>query len=214
MHASYAIHPLEDRLRECFGSGLETDGGCRHMHAEGSRGPGRRGRHGPPHGGFPGFLGRGPRAARGDVRAGILALLAEEPMHGYQIMQELAERSGGVWRPSPGSIYPTLQLLQDEGLVSGQEREGGRRLFELTDTGREAVTAAAGERAPWEAVGDEGDTGALELRDLLGQVAAAARQVVRAGEAPQIAQAKEILREARQRLYRALADDDEPRSQA
>jgi len=213
MHASYTIHPLEDRLRERLGPGPVGPVGCRHMHAEGSRGPGRRGRHGPPHGGFPGFLGRGPRAARGDVRVGILALLAEEPMHGYQIMRELTERSGGVWRPSPGSIYPTLQLLQDEGLLSSEERDGGRRLFALTDTGREVATAAAGERAPWEAVADEGDAGALELRDLLGQVAAAARQVVRAGEAPQIAQAKEILREARQRLYRTLADD-EPRSQA
>lgn len=197
MYASYAIHPH-----------------CRHMQTQGPRGGGRRRRHGPPHGGFPGFLGRGPRAARGDVRAGILALLAEEPMHGYQIMRELAERSGGIWRPSPGSIYPTLQLLQDEGLVSSSEREGGRRLFELTDAGREAATKGAGERAPWEAVADEGDAGGLELRDLLGQVAVAARQVLHAGEAPQIAQAKEILREARQRLYRTLADaGDEPRSE-
>src|SRR6266480_2634349 len=83
-------------------------------------------------GGFPGqFFGRGPRVGRGDVRAAILVLLAEGPKHGYQVMQELTERSGGMWRPSPGSIYPTLQLLEDEGLVRSAESDG-RRVFELT----------------------------------------------------------------------------------
>ena len=128
-------------------------------------------------GGFPGFLGRGPRAGRGDVRAAILALLAEEPMHGYQIMRELGERSGGVWRPSPGSIYPTLQQLEDEELVRPETGDGGRRVFTLTDAGREAQSAAAGGPAPWEEVGAEGDASALELRDLVGQVMGAARQV-------------------------------------
>ena len=119
----------------------------------GGSGPGRHGPGGPaglaaapqpaPTGmhredGFPGFLGRGPRAGRGDVRAAILALLAEQPMHGYQIMRELGERSGGVWRPSPGSIYPTLQQLEDEELVRPETGDGGRRVFALTDAGREA----------------------------------------------------------------------------
>ena len=158
-------------------------------------------------GGFPGFLGRGPRAGRGDVRAAILALLAEEPMHGYQIMRELGERSGGVWRPSPGLIYPTLQQLEDEELVRPETGDGGRRVFTLTDAGREAQSAAAGGPAPWEEVGAEGDASALELRDLVGQVMGAARQVVHAGEAAQIAQAKDVLRDARRKLYRILAKD-------
>jgi len=165
----------------------------------------RRGRGGP-ESGFPGFFGRGPRAGRGDVRAGILALLAEEPMHGYQIMRELAERSGGFWRPSPGSIYPTLQQLQDEGLVLSEERDGGRRLFQLTDAGREA-SAAASVPPPWDAVREEGDAPSLELRDLVAQVVVAARQVVHAGDAGQIAQAKDVLRDARRRLYRVLAEE-------
>ena len=91
------------------------------------------GPHGPhgPHG-----HGRGPwsRARRGNVRAAILSVLAEEPMHGYQIMQRLEERSGGMWRPSPGSVYPTLQLLEDQGFIKGEELEG-RRVFSLTEAG-------------------------------------------------------------------------------
>jgi DNA-binding PadR family transcriptional regulator len=157
--------------------------------------------------GFPGFLGRGPRAGRGDVRAAILALLAEQPMHGYQIMRELGERSGGVWRPSPGSIYPTLQQLEDEELVRPETGDAGRRVFALTDAGREAQAAAAGGPAPWDEVGVEGDVTALELRDLVGQVVAAARQVLHAGETAQIAQAKDVLRDARRKLYRILAED-------
>jgi DNA-binding PadR family transcriptional regulator len=157
--------------------------------------------------GFPGFLGRGPRAGRGDVRAAILALLAEQPMHGYQIMRELGERSGGVWRPSPGSIYPTLQQLEDEELVRPETGDAGRRVFALTDAGKEAQKAAAGGPAPWDEVGVEGDASALELRDLVGQVVNAARQVLHAGEASQIAQAKDVLRETRRKLYRILAED-------
>jgi DNA-binding PadR family transcriptional regulator len=156
--------------------------------------------------GMHGFLGPGPRAGRGDIRAAILALLAEGPMHGYQIMRELTERSGGVWRPSPGSVYPTLQQLQDEGLVRSTEVEGGRRTFELTDEGREAVEALES-RTPWEAVADETESAAVELRDLVFQVIAAAKQVVQAGDPAQVAQAKDVLRDARQRLYRILADD-------
>ena len=104
-------------------------------------------------GGFPGPYGRGPRAGRGDIRAGVLVLLAEQPRHGYEIIRELAERSGGVWRPSPGSIYPTLKQLAHEGLVRADKGEG-RRVFELTDAGRTYVEEHAEElAAPWDAVG-------------------------------------------------------------
>jgi DNA-binding PadR family transcriptional regulator len=187
-----------------FGPGHPGPGG-----GHGHGGHGRRNRRYRMHreGGFPGFLGRGPRAGRGDVRAAILALLAEEPMHGYQIMRELGERSGGVWRPSPGSIYPTLQQLEDEELVRPETGEGGRRVFTLTDAGREVQAAAAGGPAPWDEVGAEGDSTALELRDLVGQVMGAARQVLHAGEATQIAQAKGVLRDTRRKLYRILAED-------
>src|SRR5215218_4893726 len=107
------------------------------------RGPGPRrgGRHGGPQFGFPGFgPPRGPRARRGDVRAALLVLLGEEPRNGYQLMQEIEQRSDGVWRPSPGSVYPALQQLEDEGLVRVAPGEG-RKAFELTDEGRAHVEA-------------------------------------------------------------------------
>ena len=86
-----------------------------------------------------------PRMARGDVRAAVLALLAEQPMHGYQIIQQIEERSGGAWKPSPGSVYPTLQLLTDEGIVDVEE-ESGRKTYSLTEAGR---AEAADKPAPW-----------------------------------------------------------------
>ena len=156
---------------------------------------------------YPGpFFGRGPKVGRGDVRAAILVLLAEEPMHGYQVIQELTERSGGVWRPSPGSIYPTLQLLEDEGLIKGEEAEG-RRVFHLTDAGKTEVQSR-GEKAPapWESFGDAGPL--IDLREVGFGVAAAVMQVAQTGSARQIARAKDILNEARKSLYRLLAEDE------
>ena len=114
---------------------------------------------GGPFGGGP-FGGRHPRgsgrgrARRGDVRLALLRLLAEEPRNGYQLMQTIEERSGGRWRPSPGSVYPTLSQLEDEGLVRSTESEGARH-FEITDAGREHLETRADEPAPWDA-GEEG----------------------------------------------------------
>src|SRR6187431_248923 len=91
----------------------------------------------------------GPRMGRGDVRAAVIALLAEKPMHGYQVIAEIEQRSGGAWKPSPGSVYPTLQLLADEGLITAAE-DGGRKTYSLTPEGREVADAAADKSAPWE----------------------------------------------------------------
>src|SRR4051794_26451555 len=82
----------------------------------------------------------GKRARRGDIRSAILLLLAEEPRNGYGLMQEIEERSGGIWRPSPGSVYPALSQLEDEGLVRVVEEEG-RKTFTLTDEGKQHVAA-------------------------------------------------------------------------
>ena len=155
--------------------------------------------------GGPGF-GR-PRVSRGDVRLAILHLLAEEPMHGYQIMQELADRTGGLWQPSPGSIYPTLQLLEDEGLVSSADREG-KKVFELTDEGRAVVDAHEG-KPPWERFGQGGHDGVLALRDLAFQVGAAVMQVARAGDSAQVERVAEILSETRRAVYKVLAGDED-----
>jgi DNA-binding PadR family transcriptional regulator len=168
----------------------------------------RRGGHrgfGPP--GFERmFFGPGRKAGRGDIRATILALLAEQPMHGYQIIQEVGERTGGAWRPSPGSVYPTLQQLEDEELVRTVPSDG-RRVFELTDTGREQA-AALPSATPWETAGD-GDDDLAALRDAAFQLLGATRQVAVAGSAKQIESAQAILREARRGIYQLLAEDGE-----
>ena len=184
-------------------SGRERGRGHGHRHGRGQWGA-HFGHFGP--GGFSGaFFGRGPKVGRGDVRAAILGLLAEEPMHGYQIIQELTERSGGMWRPSPGSIYPTLQQLEDEGLVRAGDSDG-KRVFHLTDAGRkEAARRAEGGAPPW-AMWDDGSPLA-ELRDVGIGVAAAVVQVAQAGNDVQIARAREILQETRKRLYGLLAED-------
>jgi DNA-binding PadR family transcriptional regulator len=157
----------------------------------------RRRRHGGPY-----AFGR--RAGRGDIRAAILVLLTEEPMHGYQIIQELTERTGGVWRPSPGSVYPTLQQLQDEELVREAPSDSGKRVYELTDAGREQ---AAGATAPWSEVTGESADALVALHDLVHQVIAATRQISHAGSAAQLDAAQTVLRDARRALYRLLAED-------
>jgi DNA-binding PadR family transcriptional regulator len=151
--------------------------------------------------------GRGPRARRGDVRAALLVLLGEEPRNGYQLMQEIERRSDGVWRPSPGSVYPALQQLEDEGLVRSDETEG-RKLFHLTDTGREAADAAGQDGAPWEAASDSVDSEVFELFNIGRQVAMAIMQIAQAGSPEQTAAAKEVLTNARRAIYSILAEDD------
>jgi len=166
----------------------------------------RRGRRRYGHG--PGGLGFGfghGRRSRGDIRAAILALLSEEPMHGYQIIQVLSERSGGNWTPSPGSVYPTLQQLEDEGLIEPVAGESGRRAFALTEEGRAA--AAAGPASPWEEAAESADTDLVELRDLVHQVLEATRQVAQAGTVAQIKAAQDVLRTARKSIYKLLAED-------
>jgi DNA-binding PadR family transcriptional regulator len=153
-----------------------------------------------------GMGGRRGRARRGDVRAAVLLLLEEQPRNGYQLMEEIESRSQGAWRPSPGSIYPTLSQLEDEGLILAQE-SGGRRSFELTDTGRDYVEENRDSLgSPWDEAGADlpGDVG--DLRTLIAQVAMASFQVVQSGDAKQAEQAKQILGDARKALYRLLAD--------
>jgi DNA-binding PadR family transcriptional regulator len=167
-----------------------------------------RGRHGM-HGGwgYPGG-GRRRRMRRGDVRAAVLVLLDEGPMTGYGLMGEIERRSDGAWRPSPGSVYPTLALLEDEGLVRPQEGEG-RTPYELTDEGKAHVEEHREQLGePWTKSAEGFGEGRLEVRSLIGPLAAAAMQVAMAGDDAQIERAKEILGQARRDLYRILADED------
>jgi DNA-binding PadR family transcriptional regulator len=166
-------------------------------------GPGSRGPGFP----FPMFGGpRPPKARRGDVRMGILAVLADGPRNGYQIIQEISERSAGAWKPSPGSVYPTLQQLEDEGLVTA-DRPEGRRLFDLTEDGRAYVHDHADDLAEvWESMADAQDDGHQDMRAMIGQVMGAAAQVAFAGSPQQRDDARQVLVDARRRLYQILAD--------
>ncbi|HET6380748.1 MAG TPA: PadR family transcriptional regulator [candidate division Zixibacteria bacterium] len=148
---------------------------------------------------------RGGAVRRGIVRNAILALLRDEPMHGYQIIQELERKTGGRWRPSAGSIYPTLQLLEDEGLIRGDEVDG-RRTYSLTDAGRKADEMNPLGRDPW--FDADAGTEAMDLRKLAMGIIGAAVQVKRHGSAEANARAREILVDARRRLYGLLAEDD------
>jgi len=208
-----------------FGNRIYTQDPGPPGHHPGHHHPGHRGghrhRHGPrgggPFGGFgPGFgagglgspRGRGRKARRGDIRTAALLLLNEEPRNGYQIMQEVEERSDGVWRPSPGSTYPALQQLEDEGLIRAQELDG-RKLFQLTDAGREYVKERGEDKpAPWEQMSGDVSDQAHELGRLIREVASAFTQVVKTGGEAQMGEARKVLTTTRKDLYRILADGD------
>jgi len=163
-----------------------------------------------PRGGRGGRGGRG-RARRGDVRSAILTLLAEEPRNGYGVIQEIEERSNGVWKPSPGAVYPALQQLEDEGLVAPVEVEG-RKLFELTAAGREYVeTTLADAPAPWAAVAEEAGTSYRDAKHQLAQVWHAYAAVAQDGNPEQLAAASKVLTdEGRAYVESTLADAPAP----
>lgn len=182
-------------------------------HHDGPRGPefpeapdrprrgrgGGRGRRGGPH-----------RAPRGDVRAAVLLLLAEEPMHGYQLMQTIAERTGGRWSPSPGAVYPTLSQLEDEGLVSS-EKTGGRKLVSLTEEGRSHVEEHSSSWPdPFPSAAQSADEEMIDLRELGHGLLGAAREVARSGTDEQVREVARLLEETRRRIYGILAG--EPRA--
>jgi DNA-binding PadR family transcriptional regulator len=164
----------------------------------------RRGGHGGG-GGRGGGRGGGGRGRRGDVRAAVLALLAERPMHGYEMLQELARRTQDLWRPSPGSLYPALQLLEDQGLVRSVEEEGRRR-FELTDSGRAERAARPDGPLPWETMLRAADPGDMALSATLRQVQVAIGQVAEAGTTEQKTRAEALLAELRRQVYLLLAE--------
>jgi len=140
---------------------------------------------------------------RGDIRRAVLSALKDGPAHGYEVMRRLEDRSGGIWRPSPGSVYPTLQMLEDEGLVRSQTADG-TKTYELTDAGRdEAETTTEG--APWAFAGEGADQ-ARTLKMAMVQVGMAARQLAMAGQPEQVARGLEVIDRARKDLYQILAE--------
>lgn len=201
--------------------------GRKHMHrsafesteggGEGRRGRGGR-RHGGPMGGPvfppmppmpPGFdpFGQrrgGRRARRGDVRTAALLLIAEEPRNGYQIIQELDQRTDGRWKPSPGAVYPALSQLEDEGLIRSVDEAAGKA-FEITDEGRAEAEKAAERPAPWEQTDGQEDP-SHDLRHRFGQLAQAFGAVASTGNDELIAQAASEIDDLKRRLYQLLAE--------
>jgi DNA-binding PadR family transcriptional regulator len=208
IHATWERPVHSHRLLRAAAALLAMGGRARRPFGPPGRGPGGfgPGRHMfPLPGGGP--SGRRPKARRGDVRTAALLLLAEEPRNGYGIMQALEERSEGMWRPSPGSVYPALQQLEDEGLVRSAETDG-RRLFHLTDAGRAYVAERPEGPAPWETFTDTLSGQVVENGALMRDVAMAFAQVMHAGSETQIAAAGRVLADTRRALYRILADGD------
>jgi DNA-binding PadR family transcriptional regulator len=211
-HAAFAGGPWADRRNWMFSEAEEDVPRRRHRHGRNRpfgpdfappfRGPG----FGGPGFGGPRF-GR-PRKRRGDVRLAILRLLAEEPRNGYQIMQAIEERSAGSWRPSPGSVYPSLSQLEDEGLIRATERDG-TKVFELTDPGREHAGTLEEEPDPWDLGPEASKDARHELWWLFKQVALAVKQVADAGDEQQLQRARDTLTETRRALYRILADESD-----
>jgi DNA-binding PadR family transcriptional regulator len=183
-----------------------------HPHGQGAGGGG-------PFGGFGGFgpFGRGPRgfggpfgarARRGDIRAGILALLNEKPLNGYQIMQELEQRSGGVWRPSPGSVYPALAQLEDEDLVKTEQSAGGR-VFALTSKGKTHVDKHSDElKEPWKSVREMAGEDSVDVAIQVRKLVQAVMQVARDGSPQQLEQVRKLLTTTKKSVYKILAEDE------
>ncbi|MFJ6197230.1 PadR family transcriptional regulator [Micromonospora sp. NPDC092111] len=186
------IHAMHEARRRGFGFPPVPPG----PHGHGGWGGGRGGR------------GRG-RGRRPNVRGAVLALLTERPMHGYEMIQEIDSRTGGAWRPSPGSIYPTLQLLEDEGVIaaSTDPSGGGRKRFDLTDTGREEAATAA-QTPPWAEFAEDTVNSWHDIRDAGTQAMSALRQVMMTGTDDQRERAAQVLDETRRKLYAILAESE------
>jgi DNA-binding PadR family transcriptional regulator len=216
MHNKEGNGPRRGRHGHFGGPGRGGFGG-----PEGPFGPGGPGgpfgpggfRGGPGRGGPGGHGGRG-RRRRGDVRLALLLLLNEAPANGYQLMQSLQERSDGRWSPSPGSVYPALSQLEDEGLIQSIQAEGeAGRAFQLTDAGREQIAERGDAKAPWESQ-NEAEDAIGSLRNALFSTVRAVRQVGADGNPEQIARVTQILEETRRSIYRLLAGDSDGNAEA
>jgi DNA-binding PadR family transcriptional regulator len=157
-------------------------------------------------GGWGGFGQRhGTRMRRGGTQAAILALLAEQPMHGYQIIQELATRSGGAWTPGAGSVYPALEQMEAQGLISGEQQED-RRVYSITEKGRELGQRGLSHgRAPWDEAA-EASGPRVNLGQSIYSLMHAVQQVGRTGTDEQVGRAVELIDQARKAVYQLLAE--------
>ena len=141
------------------------------------------------------------RTRRGDIKFLILEALAEGPRHGYDIISALEAKSGGRYRPSAGSVYPTLQLLEEGGFITGAAVEG-KRVFTITSAGRELLASrTTGGR-------DETEEGGVDLRGSAFALGAAVMQTARVAGEPAQVRVREILEKARRDVYAILAESE------
>lgn len=144
------------------------------------------------------------RTPRGDIKYILLELLAEEPRHGYELIKELEARYGGFWKPSPGSVYPTLQLLEEGGYLTSEQIEG-RKVYTITDTGRELLSER-GDRPNWMDRGNRPQQ-LIELKEAIADVGAAVMQVARSNNADKVTRVREILNRVKREIYSILAEE-------
>ena len=157
---------------------------------------------------FDAQMGRGPRRGRGDVRTAVLLLLLDRPMHGYEMIQQIRERSGEAWSPSPGAIYPTIQLLTDEGLITTSDADG-KKVSSLTEAGRAVADEIAGSKsAPWDDASSDAGDRAGNMRQAVFQLMHATKQIAMAGTDAQRQRTTELLDETRRAIYAMLASDE------
>jgi DNA-binding PadR family transcriptional regulator len=190
-HHNRHEHHDHEEIRDHLQRKLES-----HFGEFGRGGRGGRGGWGGERGGW----GGGRRMRRGDIRKSILKVLSDSPAHGYEVMRRLEALSGGLWRPSPGSVYPHLQMLEDEGMVTSSEQDG-TRTFALTEKGQ--AEAAAGGDLPWQSDDDK----ILSLRLAVTQLMGAAKQLSGAGVESQVQRGIDIVQRARKEIYQILAED-------
>ena len=148
----------------------------------------------------------GRRTRRGDIRVALLAGLSDGPAHGYELIQRLSNRTGGRWKPSPGSVYPTLQLLEDAGFVSSSQQDT-KRVYAISDAGKaelQTKMASADGTPPWmdpESIGSHDD-----LRKAVGQLLMATKQIGMSDNQAHVDATVTILNDARRKLYQLLAE--------
>lgn len=144
------------------------------------------------------------RTPRGDIKYILLALLAEEPRHGYELIKELEARYGGFWKPSPGSVYPTLQLLEEGGYLTSEQVEG-KKVYTITNSGRELLSER-GDSRDWMDRGNKPEH-LIELKGAIADVGAAVMQVARSRNPDKVTRVQEILNRAKREIYSILAEE-------
>ncbi|GAA6615504.1 PadR family transcriptional regulator [Scytonema sp. NUACC26] len=165
---------------------------------------GRHGRRGSSRGGW----GDEPRTRRGDIKFMLLGLLSERPQHGYELIKELETRRGGFHRLSPGSVYPTLQMLEEGGYLTSEQVDG-KRVYTITDSGRQFLSdrnQQADSRNTYDSFMESKPSELIELRRTLTDLNDAVTQIARSGNLEQALRVRDLLVQVKREIYKFLAE--------